>query len=118
MAPATPELAAKLQHTNPGALLPLEELPDAPSDFLQICKQVGARFAVAELSQRDNGDCVYLGDGGCTIYDRRPFVCRGFDCRQLFLSQSRDVRRQWIKDKMVSREVYAAARTRLKGANS
>ena len=68
MAPATAELAAKLQRTNPGALLPLEELPDAPADFLQICKQVGARFAVAELSQHDNGDCVYLGDGGCTTW--------------------------------------------------
>jgi hypothetical protein len=53
MAPATAELAAKQQRTNPGALLPLEELPDAPADFLQICKQVGARFAVAELSQHD-----------------------------------------------------------------
>jgi Fe-S-cluster containining protein len=118
MAPATAELAAKLQRTNPGALLPLEELPDAPADFLQICKQVGARFAVAELSQHDNGDCVYLGDGGCTIYDRRPAVCRGFDCRRLFMSQSRDERRQWIKDKMVSRDVYAAARKRLKHAVS
>jgi hypothetical protein len=68
MAPATAQLAAKLQRTNPGALLPLEELPDAPADFLQICKQVGARFAVAELSQHDNGDCVYLGDGGCTTW--------------------------------------------------
>lgn len=117
MVPATAELTAKLQRTNPRALMPLEELADAPPDFLQVCKQVGARFAVAELSQHANGDCVYLGDGGCTIYDRRPVVCRGFDCRRLFLSQSRDERRQWIKDRMVSRDVYAAARKRLNQAS-
>jgi len=46
--------------------MPLEELAEAPADFLHICRQVGTRFAVAELSQRENGDCVYLGEGGCT----------------------------------------------------
>lgn len=25
--------------------------------------------------------CVYLGKAGCTIYERRPTVCRVFDCR-------------------------------------
>ncbi len=50
MVPATAELTAKLQRKNPSALMTLEELANAPPDFLHICKQVGARFAVAELS--------------------------------------------------------------------
>lgn len=33
------------------------------------------------LVQRANGDCIYLGDAGCTIYDRAPVLCRSFDCR-------------------------------------
>jgi Fe-S-cluster containining protein len=37
----------------------------------------------ALLAHRPNGDCVYLGPGGCTIYERRPAVCRMFDCREL-----------------------------------
>lgn len=30
-----------------------------------------------------NGQCVYLGDEGCTIHDTRPDKCRKFDCREL-----------------------------------
>lgn len=34
------------------------------------------------LPRKLNGDCAYLGDQGCTIYDRRPTVCRLYDCRE------------------------------------
>lgn len=33
------------------------------------------------LRRRDNGDCVYLYAEGCSIQDRKPRVCRTFDCR-------------------------------------
>lgn len=42
-----------------------------------------------QLKQKANGDCVYLGEAGCTIYDRRPNICAQFDCRQLFLNFDR-----------------------------
>jgi Fe-S-cluster containining protein len=32
------------------------------------------------LDQKPNGDCVYLGDRGCTIHGRHPAMCRMFDC--------------------------------------
>lgn len=35
------------------------------------------------LAHRPNGDCVYLGPEGCTIYERRPALCRRFDCREM-----------------------------------
>lgn len=38
------------------------------------------------LTHQDNGDCAYLGPTGCTIYERRPAVCRAFDCRKFFLT--------------------------------
>lgn len=28
-----------------------------------------------------DGACKYVGEAGCTVYERRPAVCRKFDCR-------------------------------------
>ena len=36
------------------------------------------------LAHKPNGDCVYLGDAGCTIHPRRPKMCREMDCRMVF----------------------------------
>ena len=36
------------------------------------------------LQHKPNGDCIYLGDSGCTIHDRAPKACRDFDCRKWF----------------------------------
>ena len=33
------------------------------------------------LQHKFNGDCVYLGDKGCTIHESKPFACRLYDCR-------------------------------------
>ena len=30
------------------------------------------------------GECVYLSHDGCKIHDKRPQVCRDFDCRALY----------------------------------
>lgn len=40
-----------------------------------------ARGGKTFLATRDNGDCVYLCSGGCSIYETRPNACRDFDCR-------------------------------------
>jgi len=32
------------------------------------------------LKRKPNGDCVYLGEDGCTIWGRHPIICRIFDC--------------------------------------
>jgi hypothetical protein len=37
------------------------------------------------LARKEDGGCVYLGEAGCTIHDRAPWVCRRFDCRKLVL---------------------------------
>jgi hypothetical protein len=36
---------------------------------------------VLRLAAKADGACHYLGPKGCTIYDRRPVMCRAFDCR-------------------------------------
>ena len=35
------------------------------------------------LDHAENGDCVYLGDQGCTIHDTKPQLCREMDCRNI-----------------------------------
>lgn len=35
---------------------------------------------VYALDHKPNGDCIYLGEKGCTIWGRHPEVCRVFDC--------------------------------------
>lgn len=50
----------------------LESVPDVMPDG-----RIAPRLKVTA-----EGDCVYLGEGGCTIYERRPWLCRIFDCRE------------------------------------
>ncbi len=49
---------------------------DDPNDW-DTYEQRGGYY----LARKENGDCLYLGDEGCTIYEKRPVVCREFDCR-------------------------------------
>lgn len=32
------------------------------------------------LQHKENGDCVYLEKLGCSIWDRRPGICKELDC--------------------------------------
>ncbi len=66
------------------------------------------------LAQKPNGDCKYLGEGGCTIHGRAPAICREFDCRRFFLKLGGRVeRRQLLKTGLVTKDVYEAGRKRL-----
>jgi hypothetical protein len=40
------------------------------------------------LRQTADGWCGYLKDGKCSIYARRPFVCRTYDCRTFLAARS------------------------------
>ena len=37
-----------------------------------------------------DGNCMYLVQGKCSIYDNRPIVCSGFDCRFLFRTMDKE----------------------------
>lgn len=64
------------------------------------------------LDRKPNGQCTYLAPGGCSIHDRRPDICRRFDCRVLYLLTPRDRRRVRIAQNPSMRAVYAAGRAR------
>jgi len=66
------------------------------------------------LARTPSGACVYLGALGCTIYDRRPLLCRSFDCRTHYLILPRQDRDNLVRHGLSSRAVFNAGRARLK----
>lgn len=40
------------------------------------------------LAHKPTGECVYLGESGCTIQDTKPLMCREMDCRRIAQSIS------------------------------
>jgi uncharacterized protein len=93
------------------AILLLPEHGDRIEDY--DYEMVGS---IAVVRLKPNGDCVYLGEHGCTIHDRAPVICRAFDCRRFYLSRTRNERRMLASRKgtgIASREVLDAGRARL-----
>jgi hypothetical protein len=68
----------------------------------------------AVLQRAHSGECIYLGQDGCTIHDRAPAVCRAFDCRDLFRTKARAERDAMVNSGVASREIFSAGRKRLK----
>jgi Fe-S-cluster containining protein len=66
------------------------------------------------VSHKPNGDCVYLGEvegvGRCTIYHRRPAICRVFDCGRSYANMNRAERRRLVRDGLASPEVLEQGR--------
>lgn len=83
-------------------------------DRLQVHLPTGRMM----LSFKDNGDCAYLEDGKCSIYDKRPAVCRAFDCRRERYAFNEKSRREMaIQYKVFSREIFEAGAERLPTMN-
>ena len=66
------------------------------------------------LAANESGRCVYLGRSGCTIYERRPYLCRSFDCRKYYLMLPRQDRDNLVRLGLSSRAVFNAGRARVK----
>lgn len=60
-----------------------------------------------------DGNCIYLGDSGCTIHDRAPEICRAFDCRRAYQMIPRRERRARLAQGIADKAVYEAGRKRL-----
>ena len=70
------------------------------------------------LATGSHGECTYLGASGCTIYERRPLLCRSFDCRKHYLILPRQDRDNLVRLGLSSREVFNAGRARLRSLSS
>jgi uncharacterized protein len=94
------------------------ELGDDASTYetMPATNPITGRAGLA-LKHKKEGGCIYLGNGGCTIHDRAPAICREFDCRRFYLSfmkqYDRSERRRIIKNGMVGKNVIEAGKARL-----
>jgi uncharacterized protein len=69
------------------------------------------------LRHKANGECIYLGQGGCTIHGRAPAICQEFDCRRFYQAfvqrYDRPTRRRMVREGQVGKAVIEAAKARL-----
>lgn len=65
------------------------------------------------LKHKPNGDCIYLGEKGCDNYENRPIICREFDCRKLFLSLTKNQRRNMVDNGTCDKEHLEAGKKRV-----
>lgn len=50
-----------------------------PRDYVTAARGLPPGYLL--LGHTEDGSCPVLADGGCTIYEDRPLVCRTYDCR-------------------------------------
>jgi Fe-S-cluster containining protein len=62
------------------------------------------------LERTPEGNCYALGPNGCTIYEKRPRVCRNFDCGEEYRKRDRAQRRRDVKSKMFTVELFERGR--------
>jgi len=61
---------------------------------------------VLMLQHTDSGDCVYLGAKGCTIWEKRPVICREFDCALFYLKLTKKQRRFAVRSGHADRAIF------------
>lgn len=83
---------------------------DDPSKYQTAVCYTPGKAPYLIIDRHANGDCVYLGAHGCTIWDRAPVVCREFDCRASFKNSDRAGRRLAIKRGDMSKEIFERGR--------
>jgi Fe-S-cluster containining protein len=90
------------------------ELGDDPASYQTAMCYMPGKPPQLILDRQANGDCVYLGPDGCTIWDRAPVTCRAFDCRTLFKDSDRAGRRLAIKNDIIPKALFDRGRELLK----
>jgi Fe-S-cluster containining protein len=59
---------------------------DNPSLYQTVPHWYSAKYLM--LDHKPNGDCIYLGESGCTIHATKPQMCREMDCRVVAMKLS------------------------------
>jgi hypothetical protein len=90
------------------------EMGDDASSYQTALWFAPGRQPVLILDRHPNGDCVYLGEGGCTIHASAPFECRQYDCREIFRNSDRAGRKLAVKEGRVPKGIFERGRELLK----
>ena len=64
------------------------------------------------LARDKKGNCIYLRDNGCSIYDHQPITCRKFDCGSYFSSKTPKERAELIRNSPRFKEIFKAGQKR------
>lgn len=90
-----------------------EEMPQSMQ--AEVDKMFGVNRGRALILKRaENGDCLYLSrETGCTIYERRPAICREFNCAKMVDKLGLEGLKKVASKGLVSQEVLTAGIARL-----
>jgi len=97
---------------------PVEVRPDFgdnPSNYeVGIYRDVSAPngLGLLTLKMKPDGSCYALKNGRCTIWEKRPSVCRSFDCRKMFVMHTKEERRALVALKYFKQAIMNAGRER------
>lgn len=82
------------------------EMGDNPSNYetIEVPHPLTGKPCVA-LKVIDGYGCAYRGEKGCTIYDKRPAICREFDCRKFVKCMPKRELEGLLADGFVSTDV-------------
>lgn len=91
----------------------LHEGHDNPNNYetVEILSPITGKPTLI-LAHKENGDCIYLGENGCTIYEKRPMICREFDCRKFASCVPHKYREALIRNGKIRRLVVNAGQKR------
>lgn len=68
-----------------------------------------------QIAKKSNGDCIYLKRGeGCQIWERRPAVCRTFDCAGIVKRLGSKTIREMVRLGTLNRDVVQRGRELLR----
>ena len=91
------------------------EAGDDPSLYklaISVDRTAPNQHAMVTLDRKPDGSCYALRNGRCTIWDKRPRVCRNFDCRKMFVLHTKAERRELVAKGYFKRAVIDAGKAR------
>lgn len=57
------------------------------------------------LKHKSNGDCIYLTKSGCSIYERRPAICKEYSCALFVQKTPNKVLRKLVAQGVANKHV-------------
>lgn len=87
--------------------------PDLYELAISVDSSAPNRHTMITLNRKPDGSCYALKNGRCSIWDKRPMICRGFDCRKLFVMHTKEERRTLVALKYFKQAIFDAGKKRL-----
>lgn len=98
---------------------PVEIRPDCgddPADYetaVYVDTSAPNGPAIVTLRLKPDGACYALKGGRCSIWEKRPYICRQFDCRKIFAMHTKAQRRDLVDKRYFHKSVIDAGKKRL-----